>query len=478
MSTNSTPAQDGTPPDRRVTLTIAAVMFMLLLDSTILNTSLPAIARDLQAAPLALSATITAYLLAAATVLPLASWLADRHGLRKVFLCAVAVFTLASLLCALAQTPLQLVAARALQGLGGGLLLPAGRAIALRGSRPQDRIAITALLVWPMLFAPVLGPPLGGFVTTYASWHWNFFLNVPVGLLGLWLVQHWVPVDGAAQPRPLDRLGAAGAIAGLCLLIGGLEWSAHAVDRPGTRLPALLCTAAGLATLAWTVAHLRRTPQPLLSLAPFGWRSFAIGSLGGTLASTSLQATPFLLPLLFQLGLGHDAVAAGAMMLPYFLGNLAMKSVTTPILQRFGFRRVLLVAGGTSALAIAAFAGVTAQTPWFALAALMVVAGCARSMQMTAVSTLTMIELPNALMGAGSTLSAMGMQIASALGVAVGALSLALAAQWHAQGAGQVLLQDFRFAFLAVAAIGALPLWQYRHVPLHVGAGMLAGKAA
>jgi MFS family permease len=192
MSTNN-PATS----DRRVTLTVAAVMFMLLLDSTILNTSLPSIARDLQTPPLALSATITAYLLAAAVVLPLSSWLADRYGQRKVFLTAIGVFTLASLLCGLAQTPTQLVLVRALQGLGGGLLLPAGRAIALRDSRPQDRISITALLVWPMLFAPVLGPPLGGFITTYASWHWNFFLNVPIGLAGLWLVQRWVPVDGA-----------------------------------------------------------------------------------------------------------------------------------------------------------------------------------------------------------------------------------------------------------------------------------------
>lgn len=173
MSTNSTApsanAEGYAPADRRVTLTIAAVMFMLLLDSTILNTSLPAIARAQGIAPLDLSSAITVYLLAGAAVLPLASWLADRHGQRKVFVTAIGVFTLASLLCGLAQSPLQLVMARALQGLGGGLLLPAGRAIALRGSRPQDRIAITGLLVWPMLFAPVLGPPLGGLITTYAS---------------------------------------------------------------------------------------------------------------------------------------------------------------------------------------------------------------------------------------------------------------------------------------------------------------------
>jgi EmrB/QacA subfamily drug resistance transporter len=482
MSTNSTaPSADAegyAPADRRVTLTIAAVMFMLLLDSTILNTSLPAIARAQGIAPLALSSAITVYLLAGAAVLPLASWLADRHGQRKVFVTAIGVFTLASLLCGLAQSPLQLVMARALQGLGGGLLLPAGRAIALRGSRPQDRIAITGLLVWPMLFAPVLGPPLGGLITTYASWHWNFFLNVPIGVAGLLLVLRWVPADGAPTPRPLDKPGAAGAIAGLCLLISGLEWAAHAAGNAAERLPALLCTAAGLACLAWTARHLRRTPQPLVSLAPFGYRSFSIAAMGGTVASMSIQATPFLLPLLFQLGLGHDAVAAGAMLLPYFLGNLAMKSVTTPILQRFGFRRVLLVAGLCSTLSIAAFAAVTAQTAWLALATLLAVAGCARSMMLTAVSTLMMIELPNAQMGAGSTLSSITMQIAAALGVAVGALALALAGHLHRQAAGPVALQDFHAAFLAVAALGALALWQFWRVPQHIGTGLPAGKAA
>ncbi len=473
MSTNP----DAPAPSRRVTLTIAAVMFMLLLDSTILNTSLPSMARDLGVRTLALAATVTAYLLASAVVLPLASWLADRHGMRRVFLIAIGVFTLASLLCGLAQTPLQLIAARALQGLGGGLLLPLGRAMALRGSRPQDRIGITALLTWPMLFAPVLGPPLGGFITTYASWHWNFLLNVPIGLAGLWLVHHWVPADAVPERRPLDRAGALGAIAGLCLLISGLEWAARAAEPGGARLPALAATLAGLACLVWTAGHLRRTPQPLISLAPFAWPSFRIAAQGGTLASISVQATPFLLPLLFQLGLGKDAVTAGAMLLPYFLGNLAMKSVTTPILTRFGFRRVLLMAGSASVLSIAAFAAVTEQTSWLALATLLALAGCARSMLLTANATLMMIELPSAQMGAGSSLSAITMQVASAMGVAVGALALAVAAQSHAAGQGAVALQDFRVAFLAVAAFGALALWQYHRVPQNVGAGMLAGRA-
>jgi EmrB/QacA subfamily drug resistance transporter len=473
MSTNQNPSA----PDRGLTLTIAGVMFMLLLDSSILNTSLPAIAHALGTQPLALSAVITVYLMAAAVVLPLSSWLADRYGLRAVFLTATLVFTLASALCALAQTPEQLILARVLQGLGGGLLLPTGRAIALRGSRQQDRIGIQALLTWPMLFAPVLGPPLGGLITTYASWHWNFVLNVPIGLVGLWLVWRKVPADATRAPRALDRVGAVAAITGLCLLITGLESAAQAMHSAHARLPALAATGLGLVCLVWTAQHLRRTPNPLVSIAPFDdWRSFRIATMGGSLASMSVHATPFLLPLLFQLGLGHDAVRAGAMLLPYFLGNLAMKSVTTPILRRFGFRRVLLVTGVASALSIAAFASVTDQTSWIVLVALLVVAGCTRSMLLTANSTLMMIELPGPQMMAGSTLSAIAMQVASAMGVALAALALAAAGQLHVPGNGQVQLQDFHLAFLALAAIGATALWQYRHVPRALGTVTLAGK--
>ncbi len=444
----------------------------------------PGIAHALGTQPLALSAIVTVYLMAAAMVLPLSSWLADRFGLRTVFVTAIGVFTLASLLCGLAQTPQQLVMARVLQGLGGGLLLPAGRAIALRGSQPHERIGIQALLTWPMLFAPVLGPPLGGFITTYASWHWNFFLNLPIGLLGLVLTLRWMPMDGAPAPKPLDVRGAVGAIAGLCLLILGLEHSAQAMGDSGMRLSAMLAVVAGVACLAWTLGHLRRTPHPLISIAPFDdWLSFRIASVAGSLASISVQATPFLLPLLFQLGLGQDAVAAGAMLLPYFLGNLAMKSVTTPILRRYGFRRVLLVSSAISAVSIAAFATVTAQTPLFVLSLMLVVAGCARSMLLTANSTLMVIELPGAQMVAGSTLSAITMQVAAAMGVSLGALALASAGQWLGGGSdgvagGQTVLADFHAAFLVVAAVGAVGLWRFREVPGGMGLDLRAEKAA
>ena len=463
---------NGLPgPRRRITLTVAAVMFMLLLDSTILNTSLPAIAAAQGVPPLSLSAIVTVYLLAAAAVLPLGAWLSDRWGLRRIFLVAVGLFTLASVACGLSLTPTQLVLARAAQGLGGGLLLPAGRALALRGARKEDIIGITALLTWPMLFAPVLGPPLGGFITTYFSWRWNFLLNLPIGLAGMLLVYLWVPHSEPVPRRPLDIAGAAGAILGLVLLISGLEWSSYAVTQAQVRWPGWACMAAGLALLAWTVAHLRQAPHPVISLEPFQHPSFAVATFGGTLASLSIQATPFLLPLLFQLGLGRDALSAGAMLIPYFLGNLGMKTVTTPILRSFGFRRVTLVASACSTLSIAAFVLVGTDTPWSLLMVLLVIAGCARSMLMTAVNTLNFVDLPGHLMGAGSTLSAISMQVASALGVALAAIALSVSA--HLSAHARVQATDFHGAFLAIAIVSALGWLQFLRIGRDAGAQAL-----
>jgi EmrB/QacA subfamily drug resistance transporter len=462
--------------DRRVTLTVAASFFMLLLDGTILNTSLPRMAVALNVPPLTLSAAITVYLLSGAAVLPLTSWLGDRYGLRRLFVVAIALFTLASLLCGLAQNAPQLVLARALQGFGGGLMMPIGRTLALHRARKEDFIRVAALLTWPALFAPVLGPPLGGLITTYASWRWNFLLNVPLGAMAIVLILRWVPIDTAAQRRPLDRRGAIGAALGLMLVLGGLEWIAHVIGE-GAALPALLTTAGGIGLLAWTVRHLRRAPHPVVSLAPLAQPTFAVATAaGGTFAAMCLHSCPFLLPLLFQLALGRDAVSSGALLLPYFLGNLGMKSVTTPILVRFGFRNVMVTAGGCSAAAIAAFGLLSAQTPWAALIALLFFAGCARSMLLTALTSLTFADIPLAQRGAASTLSTVSTQVAATLGVAIGAILLALAQFVHGHHP-HLALPDFRVAFVAMGLISALTVIPFWRLARDAGAELIGRTA-
>lgn len=453
MTTSDPASSPATPdtPSQRIPLIVAATFFMLLLDGSILNTSLPSMARALQVQALDLSSAVTIYLLAGAAVLPLTHWLGERMGLRRLFLLAVAVFTVASLGCGLAQNPTQLVMARALQGLGGGLMFPVGRTIAMRGARQHDLIGITALLTWPALFAPVIGPPLGGWITETFSWRWNFLLNLPLGLVGLVLIRRWLPPDTATEAKPLDRPGAFGAAIGLMLLLGGLEWTAHAVGEHHRLWPALACTAIGMVTLIATWRHLQRSPAPVVSLAPMRHTSFALNATAGLVATMCQHAMPFLLPLLFQLGLGLSPVAAGALLLPYFLGNLAAKSVTTPLLKTVGFRRLSLASASASAACIASFSLVGASTPHGVLISLLFCAGASRSVLMTVLNTLTFAEVTPAERGAASTLSTVWMQTASALAVAFGALCVAVVQMTH--GGPSPTTVDFNATFAVLGLV-------------------------
>lgn len=405
----------------------------------------------------------------------MASWLGDRFGLRRLFVCAIALFTVASLLCGLAQSAWQLVAARALQGLGGGLMMPAGRTLALQRARAGDLIRVAALLTWPALFAPVLGPPLGGLITTYASWRWNFLLNVPLGAIAIVLILRWVRDEAPAPRRPLDNPGAAGASFGLMLLLGGLDWSSHVVGDPGQRIPAALVVVGGVALLAWTVRHLRPGPHPLVNLAPFARRTFAVATAaGGTFASMCLQATPFLLPLMFQLALNRTAVSSGALLLlPYFVGNLSIKVVATRILVGCGLRRVMVVSGILRAITIGAFGAVDPHTPWSLLVFLLYAAGCSRSMLLNCVNTLTYADMPLALRGAASTLATVSMQVAAAAGVAVGATALSLAQFAHAHE--HLELADFQVALLALGIVCFLPVLSFWRLSEDAGAEMTGG---
>jgi len=457
-------------PSKRVPLILAATFFMLLLDGSILNTSLPSMARALQVQALDLSSVVTVYLLAGAAVLPLTQWLGDRFGLRRLFLVAVALFTIASLGCGVAQTPTQLVIARTLQGLGGGVMFPVGRTIAMQGARQEDVIGITALLTWPALFAPVIGPPLGGWITETFSWRWNFLLNLPLGLLGLVLIRRWLGRDTPTTARPLDRTGAFGGALGLMLLLGGLEWTAHAVGEHHHLWPALACVGAGLAALLYTWRHLQRTPTPVVSLAPLRHTSFALTATAGMVAAMCQHAMPFLLPLLFQLGLGMNAVAAGAMLLPYFLGNLGAKSVTTPLLKTFGFRRLALAATAASGACIACFAAVEQATPHLVLIGLLLCAGASRSVLMTVLNTLTFADITPAERSAASTLSTVWMQTAAALAVAFGALCLAVAQMTHGGLAPSTI--DFRITFAVLGLVCVSTLLGLRRLHPNTGAAL------
>ncbi|MGX9147061.1 DHA2 family efflux MFS transporter permease subunit [Mesorhizobium sp. 128a] len=451
---------------RRVALIVAIAFFMQLLDSTIISTSLPQMGESFGVPAVAMSIGITAYMLTMAVFVPLSGWLADRFGARNIFLLAIVLFTLASLACGFSQSLAQFVAARVVQGLGSALMTPVGRILVLRNAPKSELLNATALITWPALFAPVVGPVLGGFITTYLSWHWNFFINIPLGLIGLALVARFIPGDREADPKPLDWPGFFLTSLGLALLLYGLERIAH---PEGGALPTVLLIAAGI-VIGWlAVRHLRRAPHPLLDLSSFKVQTFAISTLAaGTIFRVAINATPFLLPLLFQVGFGLSPVDAGLMILAYFLGNLGMKTVTTPTLRRFGFRTVMVVNGLIASVAIMACAAISPDTPQALAVALMLVAGLSRSMQFTALNTLAFADIDAVQRSSAATLSSMLQQISMLFGVAVAAAILNLSQ--IARDRPALDLVDFRIAFLVIGVIGLVAALRFLALPPTAGA--------
>ncbi|MER9416735.1 DHA2 family efflux MFS transporter permease subunit [Mesorhizobium sp. M0306] len=451
---------------RRAALIVAVAFFMQLLDSTIISTSLPQMGESFGVPAVAMSIGITVYMLTMAVFVPLSGWLADRFGARNIFLVAIALFTLASLACGISQNLAEFVAARAVQGLGSALMTPVGRILVLRNAPKSELLNATALITWPALFAPVVGPVLGGFITTYLSWHWNFFINIPLGVTGLALVARFIPGDREAGGKPLDWPGFFLTSVGLACLLYGLERIAHPEDGV---LPTMALLGTGILVGWLAVRHLGRANHPLLDLTAFKVQTFAISTLSaGTIFRIAINATPFLLPLLFQVGFGLSPVDAGMMILAYFLGNLGMKAVTTPTLRRFGFRSVLIVNGVIASLSIMACAALSPQTPQALVVALMLIAGLSRSMQFTALNTLAFADVASQQRSSAATLSSMLQQVAMLFGVAVAAALLNLSQ--IARGVAALDLVDFRLAFLVIGAIGLVASFRFLALPKAAGA--------
>jgi len=443
----------------RLALLVAGAFFMEFLDGTIIVTALPRMAQSLGTDPVDLHIGITAYLLTVAVFILPGGWAADRYGARTVFTAAVGVFTLGSLLCGLAGSTGAFVAARVLQGLGGAMMVPVGRLAVLRATAKPDLLRAIALLTWPGLTAPLLGPPLGGYLAEHFTWRMIFWVNLPLGLLGMVLAWRLVPAAAGPARRPFDTLGFVLA-AGWCLCATlALDLLGEGAGAWGAM--ALLAAGAGAAgPLLWR--HLRRHAHPLLDTAPFATPTFRATMLTGTAMRTLIGTMPFLLPLMFQLGFGLDAVHAGLLVLVLFAGNLGIKPLTTGILRRAGFRHVLVGNGLVQAAAMLGFAllPATAPLPW--VLALLVVAGASRSLQFTALNTLAFADVPQPAMAPANTWFSVAFQLSIGIGVAVGAVALRLASL--AAGGAQPALPQFHAALtvialgMACAALAALRL--------------------
>jgi len=444
---------------------VAGAFFMQLLDSTIINTSLPQMAATFGVTPLGVSVGITIYLMSAAAIMPLSGWLADRFGSRNIFTGAIILFTLASLCCGLAGNLLQFGLARALQGVGGALMTPVGRLVVLRSAQKSELLQAIALITWPALAAPIVAPALGGFITTYISWRWNFLLNVPLGIVGATLAARFVPNATAAAQADLDWRGFALAALALTALLYGLQSLSQArIDAPLSG--ALILIGAGLGAVA--VRHFAHTPHPLLQLSAARVHTYAASSLtSGTAFRIAITATPFLLPLLFQLIFGLSALASGALLLVYFVGNMGIKPFTTPILRRLGFRSVLVGNGALAGLAIAACATFTAATPHLLVMAVLLLAGMTRSMQFTGLNSLSFADISAEQRSSAATLSSVTEQVAAVLGVAFAAIVLNIGQMLG--GENEVSLRDFRFAFLAAGMLALASAMSFRRLNADAG---------
>ncbi|HEY1625029.1 MAG TPA: MFS transporter [Streptosporangiaceae bacterium] len=410
-----------TSRQRNIALLVAGCFFMENLDGTIVTTAAPRIGADLHVPSSAVGLVITVYLMTLAVLIPLSGWMTARFGTRKVFLAAIVIFTTASALCAASNSLGELVAMRVLQGAGGAMMVPVGRLAVLGKAAKQDIMRLVAYIVWPGLVAPVIAPLAGGLITTYTSWRWLFLINVPLGVIALLAAIRLVPSSATTQPPRLDVIGVILTCAGLA----GLTWCAHLLSTPAVSwTPVAITGIASIVLLAATVRHLLRAENPLVDLRTLRIPSLRAAVGGGSLFWIVVGAAPFLLPLLFQNIFGWSPVKSGAVVLFIFVGNIGIKPATTFLMNRFGFRAVLTAATAGAAATMLAAACFTAATPLLLIVLVTLLSGVARSVGLSAYTTLSFSEVPPEEMPHANTLSATSQQLCSGLGVAVAAVAL------------------------------------------------------
>jgi EmrB/QacA subfamily drug resistance transporter len=455
------------PRDRIVPLIIAVALFMENMDSTVISTSLPAIAADIGTNPLALKLAVTSYLLSLAIFIPASGWTADRFGARTVFRAAIAVFVLGSIGCALSSSLTDFVIARIVQGMGGAMMTPVGRMVLVRTISKRELVGAMVWVTTPALVGPVLGPPIGGFITTYATWHWIFIINVPIGLLGILLATRYIPDVRAEEDERFDIVGMV--LAGLG--IGGMAFGLSVLGL--NFLPWIVVAGlvfGGACFFAAYLAHARRVDNPALDLSLLRIPTFFASVCGGFIFRLGLGALPFLLPLMLQIGFGMTPFQSGMITFATALGAMGMKWATTNILRRFGFRNILVVNSVISAAFLAVCAGFTATTPVEMMMLLLLVGGFFRSLQFTSINTIAYADVEPRRVGRATALVSVAQQLAVSSGVAVGALAVELTVYFR--GSNTLQAADFPPAFLAVAALSALSVLIFVRLPADAGAEM------
>ncbi|MCX2715011.1 MFS transporter [Mycolicibacterium sp. J2] len=447
-------APENQPFPRKVALLVAGAFFMEILDASILTPAIPAIAGRFGVDAVDVNVAITAYLVTVAVLIPASGWMADRFGIRRVFIAAIAVFTLASVGCALSVSLPMLVGMRVAQGVGGAMMVPVGRLAVLRSSGKADLVRAIAVLTWPALAAPVLAPVLGGAIATLGSWRWIFLVNIPLGVIGFLLALRLIRGGPAPERTPLDWPGILALGGGVAAALIALE---H-IRVTGTDWMFVgACGGGALLLLAAAVRHLLRTATPLVRLRVLRVRTLRITVSAGSLYRLVITAVPFLLPLQFQLQFGWTPFAAGLMVAALFAGNLTIKPFTTPLMRIFGIRTVLLVNGVASVGCFGLLAALRPGVPVAVIAVVLYLSGALRSIGFTAYNSLAFSDVDGDELTHANTLNASVQELAAGLGIALAALLLSL-------------LTSYALTFLALGAVMAVTLVETLRLPGDAGA--------
>ena len=450
--------------ERLIPLIVATALFMENMDSTVIATSLPAIAADIGTSPLTLKLAITSYLLSLAVFIPASGWTADRFGARAVFSIAIAIFMVGSIGCALSTSVTHFVIARIVQGLGGAMMTPVGRLVLLRSI---DKSALVNAMAWvtvPALVGPVIGPPLGGFITTYFSWHWIFLINIPIGLLGIFMALRYIDPIRSEDPERFDLYGLV--LAGIGL--GGIAFGLSVAGLnllPWTIVAALI--AVGTISMTLYVIHAKRTASPVLDFTLMQYPTLRASIIGGFLFRLGIGALPFLLPLLMQVGFGLSPFRSGLVTFASAVGAMGMKTLAARIIRTFGFRNIMTINAIVSSVFLAACALFTVTTPLLLIMIILVVGGFFRSLQFTAINTVAYAEVEPAQMSRATTLVSVNQQLAISAGVAVGAFSVE--SSMMLRHVSELSAADFAPGFLVVAIISAISAYFFYRMPVDAG---------
>ena len=449
-------------------LIVACALFMENIDATVITTSLPAIAADLGEDPIALKLALTSYLLSLAVFIPISGWMADRYGARTVFRAAIVVFTLGSLACGFAQSLPDFILYRVIQGMGGAMMTPVGRLVIVRTVPRHELVAVLAWLVVPALLGPVIGPPLGGFITTYFHWRWIFWINIPIGLLGVWLASRFIENFREKDVPPLDRRGFV--LLGIAL--SGLAFGFTTIGQ--TLLPpaaAVGLIVIGAIFLYAYVRHARNHRAPVLNLKLLSTPTFRASVVGGSLFRLGIGALVFLLPLQLQLGFGLSPFASGMLTFAGAIGAMLMRTTAAPILRRFGIRRVIVYNTVIASGMIAACALFVPGVPYAFIIGVLLVGGFFRSLQFTSLNSLAYADISDRSMSQATSFTSVAQQLSISSGVTVAAL--VLESMRHVRGGTDILVSDFQIAFLVVGAISMCSILFVLPLPWDAGAALV-----